>query len=136
PPALAPVPQPHQLHQLVVHLLRLRVVAANRGRRAMLQVIPQQLAPNASQRLLDRRYLHQDIGAVALLLDHFLQPSHLPLDASQPLLVLLLDLGIDGDRLPARAAPAGRSVLHARPSAAASCSPPRSPSSRPSPRSR
>ena len=63
----------------------------------MLQVIAQQLPPDPAQRFLDRRDLRDDVGAVAILLHHFLQAADLSLDAAQPLHVRVLDRRIDGD---------------------------------------
>ena len=54
----------------------------------------QQRAAHAPQRLLHRGHLHQDVGAVALLLDHLLQAAHLALDPPEPGEHRALDLGI------------------------------------------
>src|SRR5690349_16924844 len=87
-------PNPHHLHELLIHPLRVRVARADRRRRAVLEMVAQQLASHAPQRFLHRRDLHEDVGAVPFLLDHLLQPSHLSLDAPEPLLIPLLDGGV------------------------------------------
>src|SRR5205085_110648 len=61
------------------------------GGRAVLEVIPQQLPPDAAQRLLHRRDLRDHVRAVAVLFHHLLQAAHLALDAAQPLQVGVLD---------------------------------------------
>jgi hypothetical protein len=47
-------------------------------------ILQQQLA-HAPQRLLHRRNLDQNIGAIAVLVDHPLQPTHLAFDAAEAL---------------------------------------------------
>ena len=49
----------------------------------MAQVVVEQRAPCAPERLLHRAHLHQHVGAIALLLDHLLEPAHLSLDPAQ-----------------------------------------------------
>ena len=65
--------------------------AADGRRRAVLQVVAEELAGHAPERFLHRGQLHEDVGAVAVLVDHPLQPAHLPLDAAQAHEVALLD---------------------------------------------
>ena len=68
--------------------------------------------PTARKRLVHRRDLRHDVGAVAILVDHLLQAAHLPLDAAKSLLIAILRVGVDRDRLAiaavVRAAPARR----------------------------
>src|SRR5437879_1445892 len=111
---LAPISQPHQLHQLLIHLLRLTITPPYGSSRAVLEMIPQQLPTDTPERLLHRRDLHQDVRTVAVLVDHLLETAHLPLDPAQAFLVRVLDRGIDGDRLPVRSAPARGSVIHSQ----------------------
>jgi len=58
-------------------------------------MIPHQLPPNASQRLLHRRDLGKDIGAVPVFVDHFLKPANLALNPSQPFDVSRFHFGVD-----------------------------------------
>src|SRR6266542_6603382 len=80
----------HEIEQLLVHLVGLSAAGADRGRRTVLEVIAHELAPDASQGLVDGGDLREDVGAVAALLDHALDPADLPLDAAQALEVLRL----------------------------------------------
>src|SRR5690606_15384217 len=91
----------HQIDQLVVHRLRLFLARADRGRGAVLQVVAHQLAAHAAQRLVHRRDLRHDVRAVAVFLDHALEPADLPLDAAQALQVAVLDVRVHRDRSPA-----------------------------------
>src|SRR5256885_6949326 len=75
-------------------------------------MIAQELAAHAAERLLHGRDLHEDVRAVALLLDHLLQPAHLSFDATEALLISFLDLRIDRHRFP-RTAAAGRCYVFA-----------------------
>jgi len=56
-------------------------------RGAVTQVIAHQRASHGPQRFLHGRNLHQDVRAVAVAFDHFLQAAHLALDAAQALQV-------------------------------------------------
>src|SRR5438309_4626383 len=47
---------------------------------------------------MNRRDLRQDIGAVAVLLDHLLQAAHLAFDAAQAMKVAGLGFRIDAER--------------------------------------
>ena len=51
----------------------------------MLQVVTQELAACSTQRLLYGGDLEQNVGAVALRLDHVLQAANLALDACEAL---------------------------------------------------
>src|ERR1700681_3190656 len=64
----------------------------------MLGVVGEQLEGNALERGARRVDLSEDIDAVPILLDHFLDSSHLSLDASEPCLDLLLVLRITWHR--------------------------------------
>ena len=61
-----------------------------------------QTTRNASQRLLYGSNLHDDVGAIAVGLDHFLQAADLAFNSSQPPLVALFEFRIDCDGLMAR----------------------------------
>jgi hypothetical protein len=50
-------------------------------------MVSHQLATDGTKRFLDRRHLGEDVGAVAVLIHHFLQPANLPLDAAKSLQV-------------------------------------------------
>ena len=65
----------------------------------MAKMIPHQLAPHGSQRLVGRRDLRQDIGAVTILLDHLLQPAHLPFDTPQSGEIAHLACGVNREGL-------------------------------------
>jgi hypothetical protein len=65
------------------------------------EVVPHQPAPDAAERLVDRRDLREHVGAVPVALDHALQPAHLALDPAQAGEVAGLDVGVDADRAPA-----------------------------------
>jgi len=55
---------------------------------------------NCERRLaapLNRSNLGNDVGAIAVLLDHFLQAAHLALDRRRRVLIGLLQTGIDSD---------------------------------------
>src|SRR6476661_4330288 len=138
PPSPA-VPVDH-LDQLVVRGLGGVAVARADGLGgAVFEVVAHQLAADRAQGLLDGGDLGQDVGAVAVLLDHLLEAAHLPLDPPQALLVAVIDPGIDGYRLlvPRAAAAAGdfhglidvrfHTILLKRsaPAAGAGCWPPR-----------
>src|ERR1700737_1674029 len=97
----------HEIDKLIVHPVGLLSSGADRARRAVLQVIAHQLPANATKRLLHRRYLGEDIGAVAVVSDHLLPSSPLPLDAAQSFEIPRLPLRIDGDSLSR-----GRSISH------------------------
>ena len=58
----------------------------------MTQMVAEQLAAYGAQRLLHRRHLEEDVGAISFALDHSLQTPHLPLDAAQPVEIARLHL--------------------------------------------
>src|SRR6185437_1293430 len=96
--ARSPAVLVHHLHELVVHRVRLAVSDLDRGGGAMLEMISHQLAPHCAQRLVDGRDLRHDVRAVAILLHHFVQPAHLPLDSAQPSKISRLDVGVHSHR--------------------------------------
>jgi hypothetical protein len=55
-------------------------------------MIPQHLFLDAPERGPHRRYLRDDIDAIAVLVDHFRQAANLALDPAQPLLTGCLDV--------------------------------------------
>src|ERR1700681_3616159 len=65
----------------------------------MAEMVPHQLAPDAAQCLLHRRYLREDIRAVAVLIHHFLQSANLSLDAPESRQVARFYFGIDPECL-------------------------------------
>ena len=67
----------------------------------MLEVIAHEFAANGPQRFVRGRDLRQDIGAVAIVLDHFLQAADLPFDPPEPLEVASFGVGVDGHGFPA-----------------------------------
>src|ERR1017187_4787958 len=56
---------------------------------------PHQLPPDSAQCLVHRRDLDENIGAVAILLDHLVDSSHLPFDTTKPREVGHLRVGVD-----------------------------------------
>lgn len=98
-PAGLPHLSVHQLHQLVHDLLRDLAALRDRGRRAVLQVIPGQLACDAPQRRLHRSHLGEDVRTVAIVLDHAVKPPHLPLDAAETLEIPFSRTEVDADGL-------------------------------------
>src|SRR5260370_37334686 len=69
---------------------------------AVSQVIAHQSSGNRSQRLLRRRHLGENVGAVTILFNHTLQTANLSLDTTQPSQVRSLDLRVDADCLSPR----------------------------------
>lgn len=88
-----------QVQEFFVHVRRpLLTAATNRFRRAMMQMIPQQRLPYSAQCLLHGRDLNHDIGAIPVLLDHFLEPANLAFDSAKPFQIGDLDCRIDTGR--------------------------------------
>src|ERR1700693_899923 len=87
---------PYQPLDRRIELTNLPGAAARADRlgHAILGVVAQQLERNALERGAGRVDLGEDIDAVPILLDHFLDTSHLSLDASEPCLDLPLVLRI------------------------------------------
>jgi hypothetical protein len=65
----------------------------------MLQMVAHELTADRSQCLVHGRDLRHDVGAIAIVVDHFLQPAHLTFDATQPSHIARFDLRIDGYRM-------------------------------------
>lgn len=65
----------------------------------MLQMVADQLTPDASQGLVHGCDLREDVGAVAFLLHHSLQPANLSLDPPQTLQIPLPGRRIDSYRV-------------------------------------
>src|SRR5207244_10604469 len=83
------------IHQLG-HLLALLggVAAGNGVLDAVGHVIAQDLLLDAPERRPHRRDLRDDIDAVAIVLDHAREPSHLAFDAAQALAARCLASGV------------------------------------------
>src|ERR1700676_75728 len=87
----------NEFEELLVHRFGFGGLAAFQGfGGAMMQVILHQVARYAAQRFLHRGNLRDDVRAVAVGVDHFLQAANLPFDAGQPVAIRILDLRIDG----------------------------------------
>src|SRR6185312_14352714 len=90
-----------QFQQFVVHRFGLvRRSLRNRIGHAMMQVIAHQRPPDTPKRLLHRRDLLQNIGAIPVVLHHLLQAPDLPFDAPQPVEVRSLDVRVHARRFP------------------------------------
>src|ERR1700744_6052019 len=61
------------------------------------QVIAHQRASDGAKRLLRRRDLHQNVGAIPLFFHHALNAAHLPLNAAEPPKIRSLDFRIDAN---------------------------------------
>jgi hypothetical protein len=60
-----------------------------------MQMIAHQVSTYATERFLDAGYLHQDVGAVAVVFDHFLQAADLAFDSTKAVAIGLFEAGID-----------------------------------------
>src|SRR5882757_2028676 len=72
-----------------------------------MQMIFHQIAGDPAQGFLCRRDLHDDVGAVAVFGDHFLQAADLAFNAAKAFLVAEFQLRVDGDCFMAGADHAG-----------------------------
>src|ERR1700694_291286 len=95
----SPTVSVHHVDKFIVHPVRLLSSGADGARRAVLQVVSHPLPANTTKRLLNGRYLGEDVDAVAVVADHLLQSPHLSLDTAQPLEIPRLHFRIDGDSL-------------------------------------
>src|SRR5271168_3826665 len=100
------------LQQLVVHGFSLfGGTGTNRMSGAVSEMIAHQGTSDRSDRLLSRRDLRENIGAVAVLFHHALQAADLAFDSSQPAQVRSLDRGIDADRFTSGQVPVMRAEV-------------------------
>src|SRR5260370_4543014 len=84
-----------QFEKLVVHGFRLCLFSAPEGLGgAMAQMIFHQVARYAAQRFLNGSDLGDDVRAIAVFLDHFLQATDLPFDAAEAILISLLQVRV------------------------------------------
>jgi len=89
----------NQLQQLIERRIRLAPIALPyRLRDAVPQMIPHQRLPDGPQRFLHRRKLHQNVGAVAVIVHHSLQPANLPFDSPQPVPISRFDFTVHASR--------------------------------------
>src|SRR5258708_24049750 len=80
-----------QFEKLVVHGFCLCFFSALEGLGgAMAEMILHQVARYAAQRFLNGSDFGDDVRAVAVSLDHFLQATDLPFDAAEALLICVL----------------------------------------------
>jgi len=70
--------------QLLYSLVRLLPAPRHGLKRALLQVIADELPRNAFESFLNGSDLHEDVGATTVLLDHLLQTADLAFDSPQP----------------------------------------------------
>jgi hypothetical protein len=101
-----------EIYQLIVHRLGLIIACPDRGCGAVLQMIPHQFPAHRAECFLHRGDLGEDIGAIAILLHHLLQPADLALDPAEALAVPLLDVGIHSAGLAIVVSSPGRGQLH------------------------
>src|SRR5260370_15475784 len=100
-----------QFEQFVVHGFRLLLLSASqRLGGAMMQVILHEVARHSTQGLLHGSHLRNDVRAVAVFFDHFLQATDLPLNAPEAVLISLFEKRGDPDSL-ATAPPAIASAI-------------------------
>ena len=84
-----------QFEQLFVHGFGLFLLATSQSfGGAMVQMILHQIASDAAERFLDGGDLRDDVGAVAVFFDHFLQAADLAFDAAETLAIGFLEGGI------------------------------------------
>jgi len=101
----------NQFEQLVVHRLGFLLLAAAQGfRGTMVQVIAHQVACDAAQRFLHAGDLRDDVRAVAVVFDHFLQATNLAFDTAQAVAIGHFDFRIDGHRFARAGFAAARGV--------------------------
>jgi len=94
--------------QLVVHSFGFFFfVAAHGFRGAVVQMIAHQVSGDAAQGFLDAGDLGDDVGAVAVVFDHFLEAADLAFDAAQAVAIGFLELRIDTSGFPWLAGRAG-----------------------------
>jgi hypothetical protein len=73
----------------------LSLAAAQSFGGAVMEVIAHQVSRDTTQRFLHAGYLHDDVGAVAVVFHHFLQSADLPLDAAKAMPIDCFDFRID-----------------------------------------
>ena len=61
----------------------------------MMQVIAHQVACYTAEYFLDAGDLRDDVGAVAIVFDHFLQTADLAFNATKAIAIRLFEVGID-----------------------------------------
>ena len=87
----------NQPQQLVIHSINFFFFGRPQSlARAVVQVVFHQVPGHAAQRFLCRGDLPDDVGAVAIFLDHLLKAADLPLNPAQPLPVAFLQDRVDG----------------------------------------
>ncbi len=62
-----------------------------------MEMVAHQVAGDAAEGFLDAGDLRDDVGAVAILFDHFLEAAHLAFDTAEALEISVFQLRIDGD---------------------------------------
>src|SRR4029077_11094389 len=75
----------NHFEQFVVHCTGLLAAFFQCLSGAMAKMVSHERPPNASQSLLGRRDLDDDVGAITVLFHHFLQAPDLPFDTSKAL---------------------------------------------------
>ena len=75
-----------------------------------MQVIAHQVSGYAAQGFLDAGDLRDDVGAIAVVIDHFLEATDLAFDAAEAIAIGVLELRIDSCGFPGLAGWAGAVV--------------------------
>jgi hypothetical protein len=87
------------LEQFVEHGFGFGFLAAAEGfGGAVVEMIAHQISGDAAESFLHAGDLGDDVGAVAIFFDHFLEAADLAFDAAEALEVRGFELGIDADR--------------------------------------
>jgi hypothetical protein len=89
-----------EFQEFVVHGFGFRFFGAAEGLGgAVVQVVAHQVAGYAAKRFLDAGDLGDDVGAVAVVFDHFLQAANLAFDSAQAVAIGFFQLRMDGNGL-------------------------------------
>jgi hypothetical protein len=86
--------------QFVVHGFGLFFLVAAQGfGGAMVHMIAHQVSGHAAKRFLNAGDLRDDVGAIAIAFDHFLQAANLTFDATEAVAIGVFELRIDASSL-------------------------------------
>jgi hypothetical protein len=86
----------NHFEQFVVHRFGFFFLAAVQGfRSAVMEMIAYEVSRDAAESFLNAGYLRDDVGTVAIVLDHFLEAADLAFDAAKAVAIGFLELGVD-----------------------------------------